>query len=217
MIDHPAANAVEPLDDVRTAAYLARVGVSRRSAPGGVELRDLQRRHLQSVPFENLAIHLNGPLSLSVDDLFDKVVTRRRGGLCYELNGLFAALLTSLGYEVTLLGGRVYGPRGLGPPFDHLALLGNGWLVDVGFGRHSAYPPRCEPGATQRVPRGVFTVSETPDGDLRASRGGVAQYLLEARPRTLSDFGPTFWWQQTRPGSHFRKAPVCSMLTRPSA
>ena len=95
MIDHPAANAVEPLDDVRTAAYLARVGVSRRSAPGGVELRDLQRRHLQSVPFENLTIHLNEPLS--VDDLFDKVVTRRRGGLCYELNGLFAALLTSLG------------------------------------------------------------------------------------------------------------------------
>ena len=204
---------VEPPDKRQVAAYLARIGASDLPGDGAAALRDLQCRHLQTTPFENLSIHLGEPISLSAGDLFDKIVTGRRGGFCYELNGLFASLLTALGFEVTLLGGGVYGPRGLGPPFDHLALLVDGWLVDVGFGRHSAYPLRLESGVDQPDPCGTFTVNTLPDGDIDVLRDGAPQYRLETRPRTLSDFGPTCWWQQTRPGSHFRKSPVCSRLT----
>jgi N-hydroxyarylamine O-acetyltransferase len=56
-------------------------------------------------------------------------------------------------------------------------------------------------------------VNTLPGGDIDVSRDGAPQYRLESRPRTLPDFGPTCWWQQTRPGSHFRKSPVCSRLT----
>jgi N-hydroxyarylamine O-acetyltransferase len=204
---------VEPLDDAQVAAYLARIGMADRPDASPGSLRDLQVRHLHTVPFENLTIHLGDTVSLSTADLFDKIVGRRRGGFCYELNGFFASLLTSLGYEVRLLGGGVYGAHGLGPPFDHLALLVDGWLVDVGFGRHSAYPLRLEPGVEQSDPCGVFTVTMTSDGDIEVSRDGSPQYRLEARPRQLADFAPTCWWQQTAPGSHFRTAPICTLLT----
>ncbi len=205
---------VEPLSEPQVRAYLARIGASAMPGNGAAStLQELQRRHLQTTPFENLSIHLGEPISLAVGDLFDKIVTRRRGGFCYELNGLFASLLTALGFEVAMLGGGVHGPRGLGPPFDHMALLVNGWLVDVGFGRHSAYPLRLDPGVDQRDPCGVFTVKTMPGGDIEVLRDGAPQYRLESRPRALPDFVPTCWWQQTRPGSHFRKAPVCSRLT----
>ena len=81
---------------------------SSPSGPPGVELlRRLHRRHLHAVPFENLSIHLGEDMPLDESVLFDKIVTRRRGGYCYELNGLFAALLRALGYQVSLLAARV--------------------------------------------------------------------------------------------------------------
>jgi hypothetical protein len=69
---------VEPLDDPQVSAYLARIGASNLPEDGAATLRDLQRRHLQTTPFENLTIHLGEPISLSVGDLFDKIVTGRR-------------------------------------------------------------------------------------------------------------------------------------------
>src|SRR3569833_2383178 len=92
-------------------AYLERIGAAR--SPG---LAALHRLHQTAVPFENLSIHLGEPVPLTPEDLYDKIVSRRRGGFCYELNGLFALLLENLGHEVTRLAARVAG----GPPFDHL-------------------------------------------------------------------------------------------------
>ncbi len=124
---------------MNAAAYLRRMHtapVVRADAP---TLFKLQRAHLQSVPFENLDIGRCIPLSLDHNELFDKIVTRRRGGICYELNVLFAWLLTVSGFDVSLLAAEVHGDDGtVGPAFDHLALLahvgGQRFLVDVGFG-----------------------------------------------------------------------------------
>src|SRR3990170_6229544 len=127
-------------------AYLARIGAVRPASPDLTSLRELQLRHLRAVPFENLSIHLGEEIVLEEKRLLDKVVGARRGGFCYELNGAFGALLGALGFEVTLLAGRVYGEEGrLGIPYDHLALRvrtvdGGDWLVDVGFGANSHYP-----------------------------------------------------------------------------
>ena len=132
-----------PLGAPRVRAYLDRIGAQRPARPDATALRELHRRHLLTVPFENLSVHLGEPVVLDPEALVDKVVTARRGGFCYELNGAFAALLTALGYPVTLLAGRVFGENGLGAPFDHLALrvdAGGPWLVDVGFGRHTEVP-----------------------------------------------------------------------------
>ena len=85
--------------DVTT--YLSRIGYRGTRTPNADTLRALQLAHLQTIPFENLDIHLRRPILLDLERLFQKLVVLRRGGLCYELNGLFAALLRALGFPVT--------------------------------------------------------------------------------------------------------------------
>ncbi|HEV7629258.1 MAG TPA: arylamine N-acetyltransferase, partial [Streptomyces sp.] len=111
------------IDSSRTASYLARIGAERPALNDAEALRDLHRRHLLTVPFENLSVHLGEDIVLEAEALTGKIVEDRRGGFCYELNGAFAALLGALGYPVTLLAARVFGKDGRpGPLFDHLAL-----------------------------------------------------------------------------------------------
>jgi N-hydroxyarylamine O-acetyltransferase len=206
------------MDGKELDAYLARIGAARPAGPDAAALRELQLRHLRAVPFENLSIHLDEPIVLDPAALLHKLVRRRRGGFCYELNGAFADLLSTIGFEVTLLASRVFGEDGPGPPFAHLALRvdvdGDGpWLADVGFGRHSSYPLRLDPRDEQADPGGTFRIAETADGDLDVIRDGQPQYRLEPRPRSLADFEPTCWWQQTSPRSHFTRSLVCSLPT----
>jgi len=203
------------------AAYLARIGVPGPLALDAAALRDLHQAHLVAVPFENLSIHLGEPISLDEADLIDKIVCRRRGGFCYELNGAFACLLERLDARVRRISARVYGgDGGLGPPFDHLALVvrlpdGTGpWLADVGFGSHSTYPLLADARAEQADPGGRFLLGGTPDGDIDVVKDGRPQYRIELRERVLDDFVPTCWWQQTSPRSHFTRSVICSRLTR---
>src|SRR5262245_46819965 len=172
-----------------------------------------------TVPFENLSIHLAEPISLDERDLIDKIVRRRRGGFCYELNGAFALLLEALGVRVSRVAARVYGEEGLSPPFDHLALVvrpadGSGpWLADVGFGSHSDYPLLLDARDDQDDPAGRFRLAEADAGDLDVLKDGQPQYRLETRERSLADCVPTCWWQQTSPQSHFTQSTICSRLT----
>src|SRR5579864_1973869 len=101
-------------------------------------LQGLHEAHLLAVPFENLSIYYDQPIILQETALYEKIVRRRRGGFCFELNGLFAALLRELGFEVTLLSASMaHANDEFGPEIDHLALLvhlSEDWLVDVGNG-----------------------------------------------------------------------------------
>ena len=81
---------------MNTDAYLKRINYQGALAPTAETLRALQLAHLRRVPFENLSIHAGEPIVLQEEALFTKIVERRRGGFCYEVNGLFAALLRSL-------------------------------------------------------------------------------------------------------------------------
>jgi hypothetical protein len=83
---------IPALDTRRTAAYLARLGVARDQVTTDLpDLTLLTERHLRTIPFENLSIHLGEPIVLDIDALVDKLTVGRRGGFCYELNGAFAA------------------------------------------------------------------------------------------------------------------------------
>ena len=204
------------MDEERVIAYLARIGLPRPERPDAEYLRRLHSRHLHTVPFENLSIHLGEDVPLDEDALFDKIVTRRRGGYCYELNGLLAVLLRALGYRVSLLAVRVHGEHGFGPPFDHLALrvdLDEPWLADVGFGRHSEFPLRLEDRDEQKDPGGVFRIEATPDGDLDVYRDATPQYRIEQRPRELADFTIGHGFQRFSAASHFTRSPFCTILT----
>ena len=96
------------MDQRQVDAYLDRIGASRPGRPTADGLQKLHAAHLLAVPFENLSIHLGEPIRLDEDGLFDKLVARNRGGFCYELNGAFAALLSGLDFDVTLLAARVF-------------------------------------------------------------------------------------------------------------
>src|SRR5215211_7363791 len=119
-------------------AYLKRINYNGSLEPAAETLRALQVAHLLAVPFENLSIHAGESIVLNEDALFDKIVQNRRGGFCYEANGLFAGLLRALGFEVAMLSaGVARRDGGFGPDFDHMTLmvtLAERWLVDVGFG-----------------------------------------------------------------------------------
>jgi N-hydroxyarylamine O-acetyltransferase len=207
------------MDEQTLTAYLHRIGAERPQILDETALAGLHRAHLMTVPFENLSIHLGEPISLAGRDLISKIVTRRRGGFCYELNGAFALLLEALGADVVRLAARVYGDGRIGPPFDHLALAvrlpeGNGrWLADVGFGSHTIYPLRYDSRHEQNDPGGRFVLVDAESGDLDVLRDGQPQYRIEPRERALADFIPTCWWQQTSPQSHFTQNTICSRLT----
>jgi len=207
---------VDSVRDGVVDAYLDRIGAVRPDRADAAALRELQLCHLRTVPFENLSIHLGEEIRLVEDFLVEKVVTRQRGGFCYELNGAFAALLTALGYRVTLLAARVADGDRFGPPFAHLGLrvdLDEPWLVDVGFGRFTHHPLRLDSREPQPDPAGTFEIVDGPDGDLDVLREGQPEYRLERRPRALAHFAPTCWYQRTSPESPFTRSLVCTRLT----
>jgi len=203
------------MDEQTLQQYLKRIGAQRPSAPTAEVLRDLHARHQLAVPFENLSIHLGEPITLDEEALFDKIVLRRRGGFCYELNGAFGRLLRALGFPVSYLAAGVFGESGtVSPLFDHMVLgveAGGLWLADVGFGEHSLHPLRMDDPDAQPDPQGTFQISGTPEGDLDILRDGKPQYRLEIRPRRLEDFAPGCWWQQTSADSHFTRSLVCTL------
>src|SRR5512135_3562244 len=101
--------------------YLDRINYKGTVEPTPSTLRSLHRAHMLAVPFENLDIvPLHREIHLDEPALWEKIVLRRRGGFCYELNGLFAWLLRHCGFDVTYLNGRVFTRAGkLGMDFDH--------------------------------------------------------------------------------------------------
>jgi len=202
------------VDDARVDAYLDRIGVPRPAAADLATLRVLQRAHLATVPFENLSVHLGEEIVLEPAALVAKVVDRRRGGFCYELNGAFATLLTALGYEVTLHSCRVWTGQRFGVPLDHMAVrvqLDTPYLVDVGFGKFAHFPLRLDVTDPQPDPAGVFEVlADGPDLAVRCD--GTWEYLLDQRPYEVLDFTPLCWWHRTSPASNFTGKLTCSIL-----
>ncbi|MFL6124344.1 arylamine N-acetyltransferase family protein [Actinophytocola sp.] len=192
--------------------YLERIGVRHPVEPTTPTLVELTSRHLESVPFENLGAHLGEQVSLSANELLDKIVHRRRGGICYELNGAFALLLRAVGFEVDLLAGRIPRAGGeFGPPFGHLALLvrtRTPTLVDVGFANATVAFVPWEPGVT--TPAGGHGLRLAKHGDVHVCSGAESLYTLETRPRELADFAAMAWWQYNSPHSRFTQSLVCS-------
>ncbi|HVE81962.1 MAG TPA: arylamine N-acetyltransferase [Myxococcales bacterium] len=205
--------------------YLGRLGVQPPAAAAPLDepfLRGLHRAHLRAVPFENLDIHLGRPIRLEPEALFHKVVHERRGGFCYELNGLFGWLLEQLGFSVTRLSARVYSSTGaLGPEFDHLALRvdaggGRPLLCDVGFGEGFLEPLPLEPGESWDG-RAAYRLSAS-GGDWlyerRAAGGGwEKEYAFTLVPRRMEEFLQMCAFHQTSPESPFTRKRVCSIAT----
>jgi len=183
----------------------------------------LHKKHLLSIPFENLDICLGRLIILSQDAFYEKLIAHRRGGFCYELNGSFAGLLTSLGFKVRMLSARVTRKNGgFTPEFDHMTLLvtmKDRWLADVGFGESFTEPKRLDFEGPQTDNGRIYRITRRARGRLlsrwdREKNLWEPQYLFSLRPRSLGDFVRRCLYQQTSPNSHFKKGRVCTLLTR---
>jgi N-hydroxyarylamine O-acetyltransferase len=206
---------------LNTRAYLQRIGVAGPVSPGLRTLTRLHRQHLYTVPFENLSIHLGEPVDLDKAALYDKIVRRRRGGFCYELNGLFAALLRELGYPVTLLSAGVarFGGK-FGPEFDHLLLLvelDRRWMVDVGFGENFKSPLDLDATGEQVQGSKAYRIVRKDGYHILQERSGTVRwndsYRFTLTPRGIDEFAAMCRHHQTSPESHFTRSRLCSLAT----
>jgi len=201
-------------------AYLDRLGYTGATAPTVETLRAIHHAHLLAVPFENLDIALGRKIVVDEDAFVRKVVERRRGGFCYELNGAFAALLRALGFRVTLLSARVARDAGgWGPEFDHLTLrvdLDTPWLTDVGFGESFLEPLRMEVDSEQLDPAGTFRLVQAGDHlQLEKAETGRwrRQFSFTFQPRSLEEFAGMCHYHQTSSESSFTQKRICTRAT----
>jgi N-hydroxyarylamine O-acetyltransferase len=207
---------------VNVAAYLDRIRAWRPAEPTLDALSKLVLAHLYAVPFENLDIADGRQLSVDPEAIYAKIVTRRRGGFCYELNGLFAWLLQELGYDVTLLAAQVPEPPDGGPRHDraHLVLLvdlDGPWLVDVGWGEAYRRPfaLRARNEHTD-AHLGTYRLEEA-DGrwQVRERQHGAESrvaYGFDLTPYGLADFAEACRWTETE-SPFFTSRRFCTIAT----
>jgi N-hydroxyarylamine O-acetyltransferase len=216
------ANDLESRKKKDFDSYCERISVSRgHLAPDPESLALLQRQHLLSVPFENLDIHWKRPIKLDVERFFEKIVVEKRGGFCYELNGLFNELLKHLGFKTRLVSARVFNGTEHGPEFDHMALIvtlpDGEYLADVGYGEFTAEPLRFILDEVQQDRTGKFVIRKFDDDHLEVAkfdgRYWKSEYIFRDVPRELSEFSEMCDFQQYSPDSHFRKGRLCSIMT----
>ena len=202
---------------MEVSTYLGRIRYAGSREPTAETLRLIHRAHLFAVPFENLDIPLGQRITLGMPAFYDKIVRRRRGGFCYELNGLFSWLLDQLGYRVSMLSARVFHGDTFGPEFDHMVLrveLDEAWIADVGFGDCFLEPLRLGPGEQHD---GSYQLIESGSDWILQRRSPesewISQYAFSLTPRRLDEFAPMCHFQQTSPDSIFTRKSVCSIAT----
>ena len=202
-------------------AYLSALGLTRPLVADLNYLQTLTQRHLHRIPFENLDIHLGIPIQFDLDHLFTKIISQGRGGFCYELNGLFYALLQCLGYQVWLISARVYdNPRKYSPAYDHMAIvvqLSDGiYLADVGFGSFSEHPIRLEEGVVTHDGATNYRVDRYYQYyriSAYTNQQWIPEYICKLNPQPWQAFHNRSLYHQYDDGSHFRKGPVITKLT----
>lgn len=200
--------------------YLNRIDYRGSLAPTLPVLQALQRHHLFAVPFENLDIHLGREITLDIALIFQKIVGQRRGGFCYELNGLFYELLTSLGFQVKRVSSIVMTEQGeWTPEYDHLSLIVSlpegEFLSDVGFGRFSFLPIQLVHGSVHEDQEGRLWVGEGPANRWMISRwegtDWKPEFAFSPHAKDFSQFAGRCVYQQKNPASLFLKQRLVTM------
>ncbi|MFI5264797.1 MAG: arylamine N-acetyltransferase [Candidatus Kapaibacterium sp.] len=201
--------------------YLQRIGITEKKKPDLDFLTVLQYAHLLSVPFETHDIHSGIRIICDEEKFLHKILVRKRGGFCYELNASFAWLLRNLGYRLTLLSGRVARPDGsFGPEFDHMALLVHlerDYVVDVGFTNFSTTPMTLDNPVIHDT-LGTAQIRKLDNDDFIFSRiesdAVKTEYLFTLMPHRLQDFETMCRFHESSPESPFIEKPLASIHTK---
>ena len=202
--------------------YLDRLRFDRVDSPSLSSLARLQSAHMEQIPFENLNIPLGIPIEIDNPSLYQKIVSRKRGGFCYELNGLFSWLLEQLGFSVACLSARVYNldKETFGAEFDHMTLLielDRQYLVDVGFGDGFSRPiPIPEEGEEVSGKYRLQALSERPGHYLLERKyrdGWVPEYRFSTHTQPRGAYQARCHYHQTSNQSSFTQRLVCTRAT----
>ncbi|MCP1310729.1 arylamine N-acetyltransferase family protein [Paenibacillus tyrfis] len=196
--------------------YLQRIEVAEPVQQTLESLTQLQKRHVTRIPFENLDILRGIPIALQTGDLFEKLVNRRRGGVCYELNGLFSELLRRTGFETHMVAATVYRGEGQwGTEGSHatnlVRLEGRPYLVDVGFGGNSPRRPVPITGEEIQDADGFYRIRPYPELqnsyvlEKKEDRDWTILYRFDLEPKQLEDFAEVCDVTQYAPESPFNK------------
>jgi N-hydroxyarylamine O-acetyltransferase len=189
--------------------YLDRIGFDGEPRADVDSLTRLHRGHLEHIPYENLDVALGRPVDFDIDRIFEKMVTRRRGGWCYEMNGLLAWALEEIGFGVTRLAGAVR-RADLGDAFigNHLVLLiqlDRPFVADVGFGDGLHEPVPLAEGAIEQS--GFRSRLEQIEGGWwryhNHQHGGAPSYDFRAEPGDPAVLAERCTFLQTSPQSPF--------------
>lgn len=201
--------------------YLARIGFAGTPSIDLKTLTELQRLHLTAVPFENLDIALGSGdgerVTVDAKVNVDKIVARRRGGWCFEVNGAFALLLEHIGFPVIRLGAAVLlgGPSNV---IDHLALevmVDQPYLVDVGFGDSFVTPIELNRSGPQDGGTGTFELIGSPQGTTLTKHDAgvpVPSYRFKRVAHTMDQFAWISSSLQQDPDKHWRAKPFATRL-----
>ena len=213
-------------DAVDVAAYFDRIGYRGPAEPTVETVHTLVAAHNRSIPFENLDPLLGIPVAdLSAATLTDKLVHRRRGGYCYEHNGLMGYVLEEMGFGVERLAGRVVwmNPDGPLPAQTHQVLsvtvpgVDGPLLVDVGFGGQTLTSPiRLEAGPVQETRHEPYRIRDRGDGyQLEAEIRGKWQplYMFTTQPQPRIDLEVGSWYVSTHPNSFFVTGLTAALVT----
>lgn len=203
--------------------YLNRIEIEQIEIANDLEtLKLLQKKHLLTVPFENLDIHWQRPIILDTKKFYEKIVDQKRGGFCYELNGLFNELLNEIGFPSKIISAKVMQRNGnFGAEYDHLAILtkiGNQeFLVDVGFGDFIVEPLKFVLDVEQKDENGTFLIRKQTDEYFEVVKkdGEIwqSEYIFKDLARDLTEFTEMCNFHQNSPESHFTHGKLCSIMT----
>jgi N-hydroxyarylamine O-acetyltransferase len=195
-------------------AYFARIGYGGATSPNLQTLNGIVNLHVQTIPFENLDILLGRAIDIAPASLQQKLVAGRRGGYCFEQNGLLLMVLEELGFDARPLSARVryQRPRDFIPPRTHVfvrvELEGVSWLADVGVGGFSLTSAiRLETSdeqATPHEPRRILREGALLFHQVRIADEwhDLSEFTLEEMPLIDRELGN--WFTSTHPQSHFK-------------
>ncbi|XP_004682353.1 PREDICTED: arylamine N-acetyltransferase 1-like [Condylura cristata] len=223
-------------------AYFERIGYKNSRHKTDLEtLTDIFQHHIRAIPFENLNIHCGETMELGLEATFDQVVRKNRGGWCLQVNLLLHWVLTTIGFETTILGGYVYNTAAnrYSTGMIHLLLKvtidSRNYIVDTGFGRSYQMwqPLELVSGKDQPQVPCVFRLTEENgiwyldqirreqcipnqdflNSDLLEKRKYRKIYSFTLEPRTIEDFEAMNTFLQTSPTSVFTSKSICSLQT----
>lgn len=199
--------------------YLTRIGYEGDVGNNAATLIQLVQKQLQSIPFENTEVQAKRIPSMVPEDIVDKILIRRRGGYCYEINGVFAMALTAIGFEWYFAGARpMFYP--LRRPKTHMVLIvridGEEYLCDTGFGGYGLRAPLKieETEITQDTDRfrleyldGEYVLSSLVQGEWQR------QYGFALQRQEWIEFSLANYFNATNPDTIFTQKKLAIMQT----